>query len=304
LVSTEKVPVGINLKGQTTKTILSSATNSKQSKPKTILSIAQLPDINILPFIRAKSFSLQDECPELKEVEVFKSKAIFPKYISIASGYSPFSKGKILEEESSLDAISTNLLYHKYLSKKLYLSTGISFDQFTTRLETVNTQNYTESRDNQIIRTDEYQNGLVEETLGIGEVAISEKTTFEIYNRYKFVSVPLILGLELSPSGRSSFQIEGGMSASILSQFDGKVLATNSTEIFNDLNSLDLKKQGMLGGLFGLQWNYIPVKNKDWKLFLKYQGYFQLNKLSDSPDLNIDKFNAHQFFVGVKYELF
>ena len=272
-------------------------------EPKTIASILQLPLVNTLLLNSFESVSLLEKCEALQKVKIKKSKSFYPKYISIASGYSPFSKGKILEEETSLDAISANLLYHKYLSKNLYLSTGISFDQFTNRIETIDIQNYTEL-DNHLIKTNEYLNGIVEETYGMVEVAVMEKTTFEVFNKYKFVSIPLILGLELSPSGKSSFQIEGGMSASILNQIDGKILATNSTEIFNDLNSLDLKKRGIVSGLFGMQWNYIPVKNKDWRLFLKYQGYFQLNKLSDAPDLNISQFNAHQFSMGIKYELF
>ncbi len=255
--------------------------------------------------IKYLDFSIFDDILPIQFIRIKSRKAIeFPSnYIGIASGYSFASTGKSSIEESTLDAFSLNLFYQKYLKKNVYLKTGFSFNQFTNELASTHNATRQEQANDQVIAINLFQNGNVENELGPGITEIIEKTTFQIFNKYKFVNIPILIGVTLNPKSRINFQIEGGISTSIFSKFDGKILTNNGSEIFNDLNRIDLKKAGIVNGRYGLGCNFTLTKNNNWNAFVNYQGNLQFNKLSNTSSLNVEKFNSQQLFIGLKYGL-
>lgn len=264
--------------------------------------IPKLPTLNNLleiPNIDLEKLNFSQLSTLDKEMRTKHKTTFVPQYVGVESGYGWRSKGKVLEDEKPLDVFSIHLFYQKYLNKKIYLKTGIQFSQFTNKLELDSTNTYTQVVDNQLILINEYADGTIDNVYGLAEIETIETINMKLFNQYKFLSVPIILGLELSPFKNSSFQVEAGFSTTIFSKFDGHFMGNNGLE---KLENLNLKKTGILNALYAAQWNIRPFKRANWKLFLKYQGSFQWNKLSEQPRLNMEKFNAQQLFVGLKYQ--
>lgn len=266
----------------------------------------QLYTLNLSSVETTATNSTENNLPLLptsdSEIRTNKKAVKIPQYIGLESGFGLRAKGKTLTDEIPLDVFSIQLFYQKYLSKKIYLKTGVAYQQFTNKLESDTTKRYTQLMDDQIILVNQYADGRTENVYGTAEVETIERTQYQIFNKYRFLSVPILFGVELFPFKKNSLQVESGFSATIFSQFDGRFLADSPTTTFNELATLDLKNTGLFHALLAVQWNVRPFNNSDWTLFLKYQGNLQLNDLSNSASLNIEKFHVQQLFMGLKYK--
>lgn len=286
----------------TSKQVQESSTSSKHKFRIT----PQLYTLNISLVETTTTNSIGTNLPLLptsdSEMRNNKKVAHVPQYIGLESGFGLRSKGKTLADEIPLDVFSIQLFYQKYLSKKIYLKTGIAYQQFTNKLEGDTTKRYTQLMDNQTILINHYADGSAENVYGMAEVETIERTRYQIFNKYRFLSVPILFGREWSPFKKNILQVEGGVSATVFSQFDGQFLADSPATSFDELATLNLKKAGLFHALLAVQWNIRPFDNSDWTLFLKYQGNLQLNELSHSETLNIEKFHAQQLFMGLKYQ--
>ena len=269
-----------------------------------LLSSVEILFLNSLSEYSIFNFSDKLKTETDKTILFKKPRPAFPSFLGLATGYGMRSKGKVTAAESTIDMISIDLFYGKYFTKNFYLKTGITFDQFTNKLQVNATNSDFQNLDNQLITVNEHQNGDIEYIYGPADVEIIEKSKFEVFNKYRFVSIPVIFGLEIFPSKRSSFQIEGGIATSIYGKHTGKLLANNNTEIFNNIENEELKKSGIFNGRYGLQWNYAPLKNRDWKFFIKYQGSFHLNKVNDTEALDVERFRSNQLFIGLKHHFY
>lgn len=279
--------------------------------------IASIPSAKFIKeaellFVNKLLHSILDEEPNLDlsnepryfdEVITYYAKPRLPQLVGISSGYSFLSKGKTLQTERSLDAFSFNLFYQKNISKRLYLKSGIEWNRFVNKIELSTTKSYMENKDGQILVINIFQNGTEELLYGNADVEINETTNFELFNRYSFINIPLIFGMELFSTKRSSFQIESGLSVSIIGKYNGRFLAGNSSEVLTSLNSLELREIGLMNGLYAMQWNYAPFeRNENWEFFASYRGSFQLNNISNDKTLNVQKFRAQQIALGLQYQ--
>ena len=75
---------------------------------------------------------------------------------------------------------------------------------------------------------------------GLGEVKYRETKSHQTFNRYRFVSIPLLVGYEIPLFGRSSLHFEGGLATSIMSAHSGKVMQDGS------ISSFETRKIGVL----------------------------------------------------------
>ncbi len=76
--------------------------------------------------------------------------------------------------EKPLDVVYAEVFYRKYLSSKLFLHTGLSFFQSTSRFEELIENKYTEIIDNQFIEIIRYADGSEEEIYGESNALFSE----------------------------------------------------------------------------------------------------------------------------------
>ena len=221
--------------------------------------------------------------------------------LSIGIGYSAFTSGTTFNDEKAIDGTSASLHYKKYLSPKSYLKTGLNIDKYTTRLEGVSTHSYTQVEDGQIIERYFNSDGTFDSVLGEAEVSIEETTEYHLYNRYQFVSIPVIFGLEVLERQRSYFAVEGGISASLISNYEIKEF--DGVNTFNSMENLQLRKAGLLSGLAAISWHYQPLQSNKLDVFCRVGSRFQLNDLSDVGDYNVQRFNALNFGLGVQYRM-
>ena len=221
----------------------------------------------------------------------------------IGGGYGLSSKGKVLDEESPLDNLTLQINYQRFLSRNFYIKTGVYLDQYTNKISSINTSSYVGSLDDQTIIINSYQDGSTEEIKGSVDVDIKETTSYLIYNQYQFISIPIIFGIEVFNINNSSFQFEGGLSTTIASRYDVKFWSSEDRQVISSLEDTDLSQYGLFRGLYTVQWNYQISNATDWGVFVKYQGQYQLNDISSNIELNLEKFNAHQFLIGLKYQL-
>ena len=222
-------------------------------------------------------------------------------YLSLGFGYSPLTTGATRDEEKAIDGISTSLHYMKYLSPNLYLKTGINLDKFTTRVKGTITESNTQMEDNQIIKRYYNFDGTIEYVYGEGEVIADEVTQYHLYNRYQFVSVPVIFGLEVLQTERSYFAVEGGISATIFNQYDIKKFDGINT--FNSVENQELKTAGIFSGLAAISWHYQPQALEKLDFFCRVGSRFQLNDLSDNSIYNVNRFHAVDVGLGIQYRM-
>ena len=256
--------------------------------------------LNLLPE-QEKEFDFEIQTDKNKIIQKFP-KLISPQFLGIESGYGFLSSGSIINEESNLDMVSVSLFYEKYFKQNFYLKTGLTFDQFTNQLTSSNVKSYTEPTENQIIVINYYQDGTIENIYGMSDVAVKEETNFNLFNKYRFISIPVIFGWQSPTFKRNSIQIEGGISTSIFGKYSGNIVTNDTNEILGKLSELDLKKAGILKATYALQWNYSLLKNQNWVIFTKVQGNQHLNNISTSENLNVEKFKSHQLLMGFKYQ--
>ena len=220
--------------------------------------------------------------------------SIYPdKYLIISVGYGIRSKGKVLTGENPLDIISVNALYEKhFLNKRIYLKTGINFDQFVNKTKSTTQQNLTESRDNQLIAVNHYQNGTIENVFGTTNVSEIEMTTEKNFNKYRLISIPIIIGYDILSSYRSNLQIEAGFARSIFEFHSGK---------YFDLVDSDFKKRGVWQGVYGLNFNFKTSSRTN--IFTSVKGNYHFNKIGKSDQLDMEKFRFHQIQFGLRFKL-
>lgn len=224
-------------------------------------------------------------------------------YISVSGGYGFRPKGRIMSVETPVDLVSAQVHYQGSLTRNFYFRTGVNFDQFTNRVESQGINSFTSPRADQVVLVYHYQDGSTEEVLEVADVDVTETFGYTLYNRYKFISIPAMLGMNFLVKKQSYFQAETGISASIASKYDVKYFDITAAEKFNQVENLGLKRSGILRGLYAIQWNYTNANLNALELFLRYQGSFQVNNISNNTAMNIERFKAQQLFVGVQYRL-
>ena len=236
------------------------------------------------------------------------SKLQFPRkkaidFISISSGYGLHKTGAIHSDEKRLDAISLNLLFGRFLSPKIYIKTGISIQQFTNELKTTEEKNSIQLVDSQLVEINQFLDGTEELVYRTAEAAFLETKKHHIYNRYRFASIPLLLGYKFGTFKTSSLHLEAGISCSIFAHHSGKINNLGLLQHFEDLPAFSINKFGVLQGVYNINYQFGFDERSKWSLSTGMQGSFQLNEIGKSESLNFEKFRAFQLLLGLRYEL-
>ncbi|MFK7771695.1 MAG: hypothetical protein AB8F94_06135 [Saprospiraceae bacterium] len=214
-------------------------------------------------------------------------------YLVISGGYGNRSQGKVMAAENSLDVMSVNALFEKRFSdRRIYLKTGINFDQFVNSIETKTEELYTQQLENQLITVNHFHNGTSQDVYGMADVPTIERTTSNNFNRYRLISIPMIVGYDLISRNRMSLQVEGGMARSILGLHSGKDF---------DLIESGFENQGVWQGIYGLNFNVRTGARTN--IFTSFKGNYHFNKIGVSDELEMEKFRFHQIQVGLRFKL-
>ncbi len=237
-----------------------------------------------------------------RQDRVKKSKSI-PQFVGVDFGFSPITNGQILADEKAIDAVSANLYYKKHLSNSFYLKVGLGLDRYTTRIEGSESNTSTSIEPNQVVERVIYQDGTIENILGDGEVTTTETTTYQLYNSYQFISVPVVAGLRIIDRAQTNIELEGGMATTISSQYDVKEYDPTNGGQVNQVADLNLRNTSIFSGLLAAQWNYHPKSLSRLGVFMKVGTRFQLNDISSEDTFNVDKFKSYQLGLGLQYRL-
>lgn len=267
-------------------------------KEKTPMAVIFLPNLkmSLLELPSHENFDILNLNSSKKYTQQVLDPVLIPfhpkKYLHLNVGYGVRSTGKILTNEKPLDILSFNILYEKYFPhKNVYFKTGITFDQFVNSTEKISEQIVTAPHDNQLIEINHFQNGTTENVFGITDISTIEKTNEKNYNRYRLVSIPIIIGYDIF-SHRSNIQIEAGFARSILGIHSGK---------YFDLVDSDFEKQRVWQGLYGLNFNFRTGSRIN--IFSSLKGNYHFNKMGKSDQLDMEKFRFHQVQIGLRLEL-
>ncbi|MFK8009326.1 MAG: hypothetical protein AB8H03_23395 [Saprospiraceae bacterium] len=216
-----------------------------------------------------------------------------PNYFGIAAGYGIHSKGQVLPQENSLDAITVNAFYeHRFGRTNWFFKTGINYDQFIKKMETTTELPFSEEDDDQLITVNHFKNGTVQNIYGVADVSKIEKTTSKNFNRYRLISIPMIMGYDLISLNRASLQVEGGIARSIFGFHSGKDF---------DLIDSDFEKRGVWQGLYGLNFNFRTGTRTN--IFTSLKGNYHFNNIGKSDQLDMEKFRLQQIQIGLKFRL-
>ena len=223
------------------------------------------------------------------------------QYLGFTFGYSPLTKGSILEDEKAIDGFSSSISFKKYLSPKFYLATGLGLDHFSTQLTGKSQYSYTQLEDNQLIERYINSDGTIDDVYGIGEVAVTETSTFQLYNRYKFISVPVIFGVQLYEKAQSHLELEAGVSASFVSQYELKYF--DGINQFKNYDNLDLRESGVFNGITNLTWHYQPQSMDRLDFFFRLGARLQLNDITREKIIDSKRFQSFTLGFGAEYSL-
>jgi len=269
-------------------------------KPKLTNQITSLPLAQTL--VVTDDFVLDDlDFVFGQTMERKKSSKASTQYLSLAFGYSPITRGSVLENEKTKHGISSSIHYKKYLSPKFYIATGLGFDQFTTQVTGDSENIYTQLEENQILERYYNADGTIEYVYGTGEVEVIELTSFKLYNRYNFISVPVLLGLQIYHNGKSHLEFETGVSATIVSQYEVKYF--DGINQFKDYEDLDLRQTGLFSSITNLTWHYQPQSIERLDFFCRLGARLQLNDITSEQMVNTKRFKSLNFGIGVDYRL-
>ena len=116
---------------------------------------------------------------------------------------------------------------------------------------------YVEMEDDILIAINRFQNGDETEVFGTAAVKYSELKTEEVFNRYRFLELPIWLGYRYSFGQKSALKFELGFSTSILSRHSGKGYSEEMLIPLEDLPNHKAKQFGFLRALYGLHYDYV-----------------------------------------------
>lgn len=271
--------------------VIDSASYQKGIQPIATLFLPSL-ETNLLNLSPQEEYEILDASYAVLPVVNSFTSAV-PNYFGIVGGYGIHSKGQVLPQENSLDAITVNAFYeHRFGNSNWYFKTGVNYNQFIKKLERTSEQSFTQEQNDQLITVNHFQNGTTQNVFGMAEVKKVERTTSKNFNRYRLISIPLMLGYDLISINRASLQLEAGVARSILAFHSGKDF---------DLVDSNFEKQGVWQGVYGLNFNIKTGTRTN--IFTSLRGNYHFNKIGKSDQLDIEKFRLHQVQIGLRFKL-
>ncbi len=266
---------------------------------KVMLPSLQLDQVDFSVKETTSNLPLTEDLLDDLKSKPLKSKST--QFLALSTNYSFLTTGTIDEEETPMDLVSFLLSYERMVSKRIYLKTGLIFQQFTNTINKIKRRNYFEIEEDQLLANNILLDGTITETRGPETVEYRETTTNKYFNRYRFVNVPVLLGYQFPLGTRSSLKFEGGLAISIFADHSGKIKNEENVQSFENLPSYKAKKSRALQGILALQYE-LELRNK-WFLFVGAQANQQFDKAIEINNEKLGRFGAFGFELGMRFAL-
>lgn len=267
--------------------------NDARLMDRNLPAISIIQNINLIGIIPTNNLDFYD-IPILNKKDFSDKSIVNPRQIGFSTSYSFLTSGLVAEKESALDAFSGFLFYEKSLFRNVYFKSGILFQQFTNRLNVKEQRTYFETEENVTVIINSYQDGSEQKIKGTQEIKFVETTTHNLYNRYRFISVPLIVGYKIPIGNESSLKFEGGISSSFYNLHSGQAYQDGIISPYENIKEFESKNIGVIQGLGSFY--YELNLNKKSTVFFGSQITLQLN---ESVKLNKGvNFSSLGFAIG------
>ncbi len=246
-------------------------------------------------------FDLQEKESKMIVKDRPNSKKNLRTRFGLSSTYAIFTDGFIQSGEQPLDAMMYRVFYERFISPKFYLKTGFSFQQFTTELTMTEIDTDLEMENNLLLIENQFQDGSITQEYGTGEVRYVQSNNHQFFNRYRLVSIPLLVGYEFPVFSKSSLQFEVGVATSILSAHSGKIIENETHLSFDESSNFEERSIGVLQGISAVQYQ-VEVGQRLF-LFLGAQANFHMNKSVKLEEERGQLFRSFGLSLGGKVSL-
>ncbi len=132
--------------------------------------------------------------------------------------------------ETPMDVISAGLNFRIQHKSNFYLKTGLEYQQINERFENYTTWDSTVIEPNQIIEIIYNMDGTSTNTIGDGLVDESYYSSKKIYNRYRSIELPILIGYSSSEQ-RLNWFLEGGLALNLWFKPGGETLSESGHSI-------------------------------------------------------------------------
>lgn len=205
-----------------------------------------------------------------------------------------------LATEQPLDAISGSVQLRYYFNQKLYMQTGVRYQQHTTKLTENTNRTFTEMRDNALVEIIQYTDGSREEVRGQAEVEITETVERTLYNQYRSWSIPLTVGTEIKLAKKWYWNAGVGLNYHFSQRQDGQIYLNATDFLPAEMNSVDYHTTHQFSMLGQLETRFL-LANK-LMFIIGIEGQLPLQNLRRTGEI-IEKYSLLQGTVGVQIPL-
>ncbi|MCB0524153.1 MAG: hypothetical protein KDC86_06500 [Saprospiraceae bacterium] len=144
-------------------------------------------------------------------------------------------------EETPLDLMQAKLTISRRLNKRLYVSTGLQFAQWTDVRRYSQVEVQSETVPNMLLRQVIQADGSIEDFYGPGTITIQRVTESQSYLRYQQLELPLLLGLTARAGKHWAYDVSAGGLVSLYGHYSGNVSGVSGEQ---SLSSLSYRKSG------------------------------------------------------------
>jgi hypothetical protein len=189
---------------------------------------------------------------------------------------------------ASIDGIDhwqTELNYRYFLTDQLWISTGVAYRQFTTRVNAQDTSFRAETQEDQLIQVIQYPDGTSEEIYGPLDVMVREITQRQHWQQHSSLELQLLAGYQADLGTRWHWSFGTGISWGYVLSRQGIGQNPLNPSSWQDLRTLSYRNTTPFRWIgvtdLSFQWS------ETWGFFLGVQGGWDLSNQwqASSPDI-------------------
>ncbi len=202
--------------------------------------------------------------------------------------------------ETPLDAIRGNLDFMMQNSKGFYMKAGLEFEQINERLDAYIERDSVQVEDNQVLALVYAMNGSASQRLGNGEVVTTYWSQKTIYNRYRSIDIPVLIGYNVRKEDKKlGWFVEGGASVNLWFAGKGQIFDSNNNLISLEDNPELFKSQTGISLLANAGLTY-QVSNK-FSIWASPSIKYRLASIASDENSLEQKYLNAGLNLGIRY---
>jgi len=199
--------------------------------------------------------------------------------------------------EKTLKGFSTSIGLKKQISKNIYVATGLNWNRLFSKFEHEFVNVYQEEREGQIIElTQRPLSSLIDTTIGVGLVNITENRAITHFNKWDIYSIPFIAGWQVQ-SSKFEFGVGLGIESIFMKNVKGRTIKRSQLLEYTNTNT-DYNAAFNFGLIGELSGSYMLTSK--FNLGFKVSHNRQLNSWSKDLYLNLSpRITNGQLFISM-----